>query len=395
MDKKRNNRLILVFTLLFGLTLSLTGCGSSKEGGGTPTPSQQSKENASTGGKIRIGVAGPFTGPIAQTGDTVKKAIELATEQINQAGGINGKQVELDIADDKADPKEAAVVANKFAADSTILGVLGHYTSSTTLAGAPIYNRANLSHISYGSTSPAVTTAGDYTFRDITTDAFDGEFVAQWTVDEGFKKIAILYENDDYGKGLADVYNQKVTSLGATVVLQEPYNLGETKDFSAILTKLKASGPDALFIAGQYNEAAMIIKQGKRQGITLPVFGSNGLYSDALIQLGGKDVEGLRAVGAFHSSADYPEAKAFIDSYKTKWGQEPDIWAAFAYDAAKIMFEAVKNGGEDRKKINDYLTTLKDFKGATGTTTFDQNGDCLKQPLKLIVKDAKFEIYKK
>lgn len=395
MGIRRNKGLMLVFTLLLGLTLVVSGCGSSKGGTSSSESSQKSNENSAAGGKVRIGVAGPFTGPIAQTGDTVKKAIELAAEQVNKAGGINGKQVELDMGDDKADPKEAAVVANKFAADSTIVGVLGHYTSSTTLAGSPIYNRAGLSHISYGATSPAVTEAGAYTFRDITTDAFDGEFVAQWTVDEGFKKIAILYENDDYGKGLADVYNKKITALGATAVMQEPYNLGETKDFSAILTKMKAAGPDALFIAGQYNEAAMIIKQGKRLGINLPVFGSNGLYSDALIQLGGKDVEGLRAVGAFHSSADYPEAKAFIDAYKAKWGQEPDIWAAFAYDAANIMFEGVKNGSEDRKKINEYLTNLKDFKGATGTTTFDNNGDCLKQPLKLVIKDGKFEIYKK
>ena len=384
MTRKKVPALIIVTVLLVSLIIS--GCGTTN----TTTSSQQA-----SGGKIKIGLAGPFTGPIAETGATVKKAVELAAEQVNQKGGINGKQVELVEEDDKADPKEAAAIANKFVADNTILGALADYTSSCTLAGAPIYNKSGLSHIAYGSTSPAVTNAGPYTFRDITTDAYDGAFVAQWTVDEGYKKIAILYENDDYGKGLADVYNNKITSLGAKAVMQEPYNLGETKDFSAILTKLKNAGPDAIFIAGQYNEAAMIIKQGKRLGVDLPVFGSNGLYSDALIQLGGQDVEGLRCIGAFHSSATYPEAKAFIDDYQKKWGSAPDIWAAFAYDAANIMFNAVKNGGEDRKKINDYLTTLKDFKGATGTTTFDQNGDCLKQPLKLIVKNGKFEIYNK
>ena len=383
-NKKRATQ-IFVAGLVFSLVIS--GCGT------TSVSTDDSK--ATTGGEIKIGVAGPFTGPIAETGATIKNAVELAAEEVNASGGINGKKIKLVIEDDKADPKESASIANKFAADTTILGVIANYTSSTTLAGAPIYNKVGLSQLSYGSTSPAVTNAGPYTFRDITTDAYDGEFVAQWTVDEGYKNIAILYENDDYGKGLADVYNKKVTSLGAKVVMQEPYNLGETKDFSAILTKMKNNNPDAIFIAGQYNEAAMIIKQGKRLGINYPVIGSNGLYSDALIQLGGPDVEGLLVIGAFHSSADYPEAKAFIDSYKSKFGSEPDIWAAFAYDAAKIMFDAVKNGGEDRKKINDWLTTMKDFKGATGTTTFDQNGDCIKQPLKLIVKNGKFEMYKK
>lgn len=377
-----------IFVAGLVLSLVMSGCG-------TTSVSTPDSSKATTGGNIKIGVAGPFTGPIAETGATIKKAVELAAEEVNKSGGINGKQIELVIEDDKADPKESASIANKFAADKSILGVIANYTSSTTLAGAPIYNKVGLSQLSYGSTSPAVTNAGPNTFRDITTDAYDGEFVAQWTVDEGFKNIAILYENDDYGKGLADVYNKKVTSLGAKVVMQEPYNLGETKDFSAILTKMKNNNPDAIFIAGQYNEAAMIIKQGKRLGINYPVIGSNGLYSDALIQLGGQDVEGLLVIGAFHRSADYPEAKAFIDAYKSKFGSEPDIWAAFAYDAAKIMFNAVKNGGEDRKKINDWLTTMKDFKGATGTTTFDQNGDCIKQPLKLIVKNGKFEMYKK
>ncbi|MBP1760166.1 MAG: putative high-affinity branched-chain amino acid transporter, amino acid-binding protein [Firmicutes bacterium] len=383
-NKKKFTR---IFAAALVLSLALTGCG-------TKSASTDSKKTENPG-KIKIGLAGPFTGAIAETGATIKNAAELATEQVNKAGGINGKQVELIEADDKADPKESAAIANKFVADTAVLGVLANYTSSCTLAAAPVYNKVGLSHIAYGSTSPAVTNSGVFTYRDITTDAYDGEFVAQWTIDEGYKSIAILYENDDYGKGLADVYNKKVTALGAKAVMQEPYNLGETKDFSAILTKLKNAAPDAIFIAGQYNEAAMIVKQGKRLGINLPVFGSNGLYSDALIKLGGAEAEGIRVIGAFHSSADYPEAKAFIDSYKTKFGQEPDIWAAFAYDAANIMFAAVKNGGEDRKKINDWLTTLKDFKGATGTTTFDQNGDCLKQPLKLIIKNGQFEIYKK
>lgn len=384
----RNKRkLTQIFAAGLVLSLAITGCGAKS--------AATDNSKAAPEGKIKIGLAGPFTGPIAETGGTIKKAVELAVEQANKAGGINSKQIDLLIADDKADPKEAAAIANKFVADPAILGVLGNYNSSCTLAAAPVFNKAGVAHIAYGSTSPAVTNAGLFTFRDITTDAYDGEFVAQWTIDEGYKKIAILYENDDYGKGLADVYNKKITALGAKAVMQEPYNLGETKDFSAILTKLKNAAPDALFIAGQYNEAAMIVKQGKRLGINLPVYGSNGLYSDALIQLGGADAQGIKVIGAFHSSADYPEAKAFIDTYKTKWGQDPDIWAAFAYDAANIMFAAVKNGGEDRKKINDWLTTMKDFKGATGTTTFDQNGDCLKQPIKLIIKDGKFEIYKK
>lgn len=385
----RKISLVLCGLLLVLSTAMLSGCGGGEKSGA---------ENKAAGGEskeIKIGVAGPFTGAIAETGTTIKNAVLLAEEQINKAGGINGKQVKLDLQDDKADPKEAAAVANKFASDKSILAVAGHYTSSTTLAGAPIYNRAGVVEVSMGSTSPAVTDAGPFTFRVIASDAYDGEFVAQWVINEGFKKIAVAYENDDYGKGLADVFKNKIESLGGKVVVFEPYNLGETKDFSAILTKFKAAQPDALFIAGQYNEAAMLLKQGKGIGFKLPVFGSNGLYSDALIKLGGAEVEGLRCVGSFHQSAPSQEAKDFIKAYKEKYGQEPDIWAAFAYDAVNVLIEGVKNGGEDRKKIMEYLTTLKGFKGATGVTTFDQNGDCMKEPLKLVVQNGKFELYQK
>lgn len=381
-----------VCVLICGLMLALSvvilgGCGGDGK--------KEGADSKSAGGEIKVGVAGPFTGAIAETGTTIKNAVLLAEDQVNKAGGINGKKVKLDLQDDKADPKEAAAVANKFVSDKSILAVVGHYTSSTTLAGAPIYNRVGLTELSMGATSPAITNAGPYTFRDIASDAYDGEFVARWMVEEGFNKIAVTFENDDYGKGLAEVFKKKVESLGGQVVAMEPYNLGETKDFSAILTKFKAAKPDSLFIAGQYNEAAMLLKQGKSIGFKLPVFGSNGLYSEALIKLGGADVEGIRCVGSFHKSDSSQKVKDFIKAYTEKYGQEPDIWAAYAYDAANILFEAIKNAGEDRKKINDYMTTLKGFEGATGITTFDQNGDCMKEPLKLIIQNGKFEIYKK
>ncbi len=380
---------VILCALLLVLSAALAGgCGGGEKSGGE-------SKSTGEGGEIKVGIAGPFTGAIAETGTTIKNAVLLAEEQINNAGGINGKKVKLDLQDDKADPKEAAAVANKFASDKSILAVVGHYTSSTTLAGSPIYNRVGLSHIGIGCTSPAITDAGPFTYRDITSDAYDGEFVAQWMIDEGFKNIAVAYENDDYGKGLAEVYKSKIEALGGKVVAMEPYNLGETKDFSAILTKFKSAKPDSLFIAGQYNEAAMLLKQGKGIGFKLPVFGSNGLYSDALIKLGGAEVEGLRCVGSFHKDASSQEAKDFITAYKAKYGQDPDIWAAYAYDAANILFAAIKNGGEDRTKINEYLTTLKDFKGATGVTTFDANGDCMKDPLKLVIKDGQFAMYQK
>ncbi|HHV71528.1 MAG TPA: branched-chain amino acid ABC transporter substrate-binding protein [Clostridia bacterium] len=378
---KRRGKLFTLLLVAVVLVSLLAGCG------------QQKEQEAKTG-EIKIGVAAPLTGASAQDGESIRKGVELAVEQINAKGGINGKLVKLEVADDKTDPKEAAIVANKLAQDKSILAIVGHFNSSATLAGAPIYNKEKVVHISPGSSSPAVTDAGPYTFRVITTDAFQGEYVAEWAVkDEGFKRIAIIYENTDYGKGLSDVFSASVKKLGAEVVANESYILGETKDFSTVLTKIKNAKPDLLFIGGLYNEAALIAKQAKRLGLNLPMMGVDALYSDALISLGGQDVEGLLLPGFFHYSSTNPVAQEFIKAYREKYNSDPGTYAAYAYDAANIIFEAIQKAGEDRQKIADYITNLKDFQGATGINTFDENGDVLKEPLRLIIKNGKFEIY--
>lgn len=376
--KARLFTLLLIVTVVASL---LAGCG------------QQSNQPA-TSNEIKIGLAAPLTGASAQDGETIKKGVELAIEQINAKGGINNKEVKLVVADDKTDPKEGAIVATKLAQDKSILAIVGHFNSSATLAGAPIYNKEKVVHISPGSSSPAVTDAGPYTFRVITTDAYQGEYVAEWAVtEEGFKKIAIIYENTDYGKGLSDVFTVAAKDQGAEIVANESYLIGETKDFSTVLTKIKNAKPDLLFIGGLYNEAALIAKQGKRLGLDIPMMGVDALYSDALIELGGKDVEGLLLPGFFHYSSDNPVAQEFIQAYRAKYNSDPGTYAAYAYDAANIIFDAIANAGEDRQKVADYITNLKDFPGATGKNTFDENGDVLKEPLRLIIKDGKFEIY--
>lgn len=380
---REKGKLFVLLVVVAVMISLLAGCGQQN---GQPAQSNE----------IKIGLACPLTGVSAQDGESIKKGVELAIEKVNSKGGINSKQVKLVVADDKTDPKEGAIVANKLAQDKSILAIVGHFNSSATLAGAPIYNKEKVVHISPGSSSPAVTNAGPYTFRVITTDAYQGKYVAEWALkDEGFKKIAVIYENTDYGKGLSDVFAAEVDSLGGEIVANESYLIGETKDFSAVLTKIKNAKPDLLFIGGLYNEAALIAKQGKRLGLNVPMMGVDALYSDALIELGGKDVEGLLLPGFFHYSSTNPVAQDFIKSYREKYNQDPGTYAAYAYDAANIIFEAITEAGEDRQKVADYITQLKDFQGATGINTFDENGDVLKEPLRLIIKDAKFEIYSK
>lgn len=302
---------------------------------------------------------------------------------------MKGRKIRVVSEDDRSDPKDAATVANKLANNKDVLAVIGHYNSSCTLAAAPIYNRAKILELSPGSTSPAVSKAGPYTARVIVTDAAQGEFVAKWMVnDKGFKRIAVLFENDDYGLGIKDVLMNKVPANGGQVVAVESYYLGETKDFNPIITKIRALKPDAVFIGGLYNEAALIAKQSADVGWKPAIFGVDGLYSPALASLGGAAVEGVRFAGFFHPEDKSPMVQDYVKAYKAKFNKEPGTYDAFAYDAMLVIAAAIENGGADRQAIGKQLRTLK-VAGVTGMNEFDEHGDVKKTPLKLIVKDGK------
>ncbi|MHB8061296.1 MAG: ABC transporter substrate-binding protein, partial [Ruminiclostridium sp.] len=262
-------------TFITGITLLitfLTGCASSGNG--------QSASSA-----IKIGLAAPISGAEAQYGEAFKTGAELAVKQVNDAGGINGKKVELVTFDDKGDSNEAVNVANKFVSDKNILGIVGNFNSSATLAAAPIYNSNKIVDVSPSSSSPKVTDAGDYIFRVITTDAFQADYIAKWSKEEGLKKVAIIYEQTDFGLGLSDVYSKSAEENDIEIVANESYVAGQTKDFSTIITKIKEKQPDAIFVGGVANDAALIIQQAQKLGVNVQFIGVDSLYSDALNQL--------------------------------------------------------------------------------------------------------------
>jgi len=336
-----------------------------------------------------IATVSPLTGTCAQDGTAIKNGAELAADAINRKGGIKGRKIRVISEDDRSDPKDAATVANKLVNNKEVLAVIGHYNSSCTLAAAPIYNRAKVLELSPGSTSPAVSKAGPYTARVIVTDAAQGEFVSRWMVkDKGYKRIAVLFENDDYGLGLKDVLMNKVPANGGQVVAVESYYLGETKDFNPIITKIRGLNPDAVFIGGLYNEAALICKQASDVGWKPPFFGVDGLYSPALPTLGGAAVEGLRFAGFFHPDRQSPIVQAYVKEFRTKYSKEPGTYDAFAYDAMCVIAAAINQGGASRQAIQQQLRTLK-VEGVTGTNEFDEHGDVKKNPLKLVVKGGK------
>lgn len=370
--------LIVLSVCLIISSLFLFGCGSSKSDA------------------IKIGVAIPLTGASAQDGEAIKNGVNLAAKLVNDEGGINGKKIELVVEDDKGDPSEAATVANKLAQDKSISAIVGHFNSSCTLAAAPIYNQAGVAHVSPGSSAAAVSKAGDYTFRVITTDAVQGTSLMNWAVkDLGYKNIAVLYENTDYGSGLADVVSKAAGDLNAKIVAKEAYEVGST-DFSTLLTKVANSQADVIIVGGLYNETALIAKQKNNFGLSkMQIMGVDAIFSDALIKLGGASVNGIKLTGYFSEASQDSAAKNFISKYKEAYKSTPSTYAAYGYDAALVIIESIKKAGTDRKAIRDYMANIKDLQGATGNNSFDENGDVIKQPLRLVINDGKFTITEK
>ncbi len=366
--------------LAVAMVAGVVGCGGS----------------GSSADAVKIGLATPLTGASAQDGKAIQNGANLAVKMKNEAGGINGKTVEVVAEDDKGDSSEAATVANKLAQDDSILAVIGHFNSSCTLAGAPIYNNAGVVEISPGSSSAAVTDAGDYTFRVITTDAVQGQYLADWCVNDlGYKNVAILYENDDYGLGLADVAEEETGKLGAKTVVKEAYEVGQT-DFSTVLTKVAASDAEVLIIGGLYNETALIAKQMADNGLgDMQIMGVDAIYSGALIDLGGEAVDGIKLTAYFSENSDNAKSQEFVTAYQEEYGEVPGTYAAYAYDAALVVMDAIENAGEDRVAIRDYMSKIEGFEGSTGTATFDKNGDVIKAPLRMEIQDGKYTIVEK
>jgi branched-chain amino acid transport system substrate-binding protein len=379
----KRKHLIWVILLVFLTSIALVGCGGQQAG----------KEQGGGGDKIVIGWVAPLTGTAANQGEQLLNGAKQAIEEINSAGGIDGKQLILDPQDDKSDPKEAANIANKFTSDSNVVAVIGNYNSSCALAGAPIYNEAKLPMITSG-TSPVISKEhGEYVFRISVTDSFQGKYVTDWIFKDGFKKPALLYENNDYGRGLKEVVEKEVQNLGGSIPFEETYMMGETKDFTGILTKLKSTDADCLFIAGLYTEGALIAKQAKQLGINLPIYSNEALFEQVYIDLAGDAAEGTKVCGLLLPTDPDPVIQKFVNDYKSKFSKEGGTFAAFGYDTAKVIANAIKAVGPDREKIKEYLKTMPEYAGVSGKITFDKEHDAVRAELKkLIVKDKKFEL---
>lgn len=353
--------------------------------------------------EVRVAVAGPLTGNAAAFGEMIKRGAELKAKEINDAGGINGMKLTLIFGDDAGTEKEARAVATRFATDRRILAVVGHFNSSCSLAGKPIYAENGIVELSPGSTNVSVCEGSDWTFRNLYRDDFQGEFIAKYikNVLTELQSVGVLFDNDDYGRGLKDAFTAEAETIGLNIVAAEAYDRDNT-DFKAQLTSIKAKNPDAIFVSGLYSQAALIVKQAREAGITAQFFGADGVDSPDFLEIAGEAAEGTYLTTPFTFGAGSDEALKVARAFEAEFGVAPDTWAALTYDATGMIAEAIEktyNKGaqlaENRKAIRDHLASLdtaaEGYKGITGLTYFDKNGDTLNKPAYVkVVKDGKF-----
>lgn len=365
----------------------------------TPTaaPSKDSAPaQAKTSESIVFGLAAPMTGDAANYGVMLESGTRLAVDEINITGGIGGRKVELQVGDDKCDPYEGSLVAQRMVADSKIFAVIGHVCSSCTLAGGPIYEKAGLTAMTVSSTNPEVTKKGwTRVFRTIAHDGMQGPLMAEFAAKTlGKKKLAIMYANTDYGKGLLDATVPEVPKFGGEIVAKETYIPGVDKDFASQLTKIAQAKPEALLLLTDYAEGGLLSKQRMAAGLSgVTVIASAGNQHEQFIKLGGDGAEGAYIMVYFDPEKPDQLTQDFVKKYQAKYNKMPSEQAAYGYEAPYIYKLAIEKGAT-KQNLHETLRSVE-YKGLTGTTKFDQTGDVSgKGQAVLIVKGGKFTSYK-
>ena len=377
MKLKKVMSVLLASAVMLG---ALTGCGGDKK-------------EAKKADTVKVGVFLPLTGDNAAGGELELRGVKLAHKLHPE---VLGKKVELVVADNKSDKAESASVAARLIEKDKVCALIGTYGSSLAMAAGNIVKEAKVPAIGTSCTNPQVTANNDYYFRACFIDPFQGTVMANYAYKQGARKVAIVQEvSNDYSVGLAKFFKDafvKLTNDPDCIVDIANYQTGD-KDFTAVLTNLKAKNPDAVFAPGNFTESALLIKQARQLGMTIPFMGGDTWETQEFIDVGGKEVEGAVMSTAFdREKASTPEAQKFLKAYTDEYKAEPSALSAMAYDAYLITVDAIKRANStDSQKIRDALAATKDLEAVTGKTTFDKNGDPIKAAVIKEVKDAKFK----
>ncbi|MCB8878000.1 ABC transporter substrate-binding protein [Acidisoma silvae] len=322
---------------------------------------------------VKVGVSGPLTGPLAQYGAQWKRGFDLALIQINGAeGGIHGRPLSYDFEDSQNDPRQAVAIAQKFVADPAILVELGDFSSTTSMAASPIYQRGKLVQLGFTNSHPRFTATGDYIWSPSLSQADEQPQLADLAITKlGFKRPAVIHLNTDWGKTATDLFTQAAKARGATIVDSEGY-LPDERDFRSTLTRAVQAKPDGLVLESYYSDGALIVRQAREQGITLPIAAVGSIYSPKFIELAGNAANGIYTESEFFPADPRPEVQAFVKSYQDKYQSAPDAFAAFAYDALILTAAVLRQYGTTRQEFQAGLSKVSGVPSVIfGTIKFD------------------------
>ena len=340
---------------------------------------------------IRLGEYGALSGDTATFGQTTHEGVQMAVDEINAAGGLKGKLIQLSTEDDQGKPEQAALVVEKLISDDQVHAVIGEVASSNSLAAAPIAQRHGVPMISPSSTNPKVTQQGDYIFRVCFIDPFQGKVAAKFALGALHAKTAAILrdQKSDYSIGLADVFTKEFTAAGGQIVDDKAYTAGDV-DFKAQLTGLRDKKPDLIYVPGYYSEVGLIARQARELGLKQPLMGGDGWESPELYKIGGAALEGCYFSNHCAPDSTEPVVKNFVSKYTARWGHAPGALAMLGYDAVKVFADAVKRAPDlSGAALRDALAKTKDFPGVTGGISMDANRDAVKSAVILKIKDGK------
>ncbi|TMQ94424.1 branched-chain amino acid ABC transporter substrate-binding protein [Actinomadura soli] len=357
-------------------------CGSGDDSGGS--------------GAIKIGVPAPLSGDSASAGQDILAAARVAADEINKAGGVDGRDVQIVEADDQCSAQQGAQAAQKLL-NSGVVAVAGGYCSSAAVPAIPIFGRRSVPFVLDASTNPGLTDTGKgKVFRTCGRDDNQGLVAAKFMTGQlGAKRIALLHDNTTYAKGLADATANSAKQAGGQVVYQDALQPGQS-DYSPVLTKVASTKPDVLYFTGYFAEAGLLMKQRKQLGLKFALMGGDATTDSTVLKTAGTAADGYIATTA-PLAKDLPAAAKFVAAYKAAHNADPGPFSVYEYDAVKVIAKAIEDAGSTKgKDVIDALRKMKDFPGITGPITFDDKGDRT-DPLYITVQvqGGAFTAYKK
>lgn len=342
------------------------------------------------GDAIKVGLIAPLTGDVKTFGESARNGAMLAIEEVNEAGGINGKKIRVITSDDKNDPMEAANAGSKLIDMDGVVVILGSVSSKCSVPLSDKCQASKIPMITPTSTNPKVTVTEDgkhkdYVFRACFIDPFQGQVAAKFARDSlKVQTAAVMYDvGNDYSKGLADFFRAAFEERGGKVVAFESYAKDDV-DFSALLTKLKRQVPDLLFIPDYYNKVGLIAKQVRQLGLKAQLLGGDGWDSPQMLEIGGEAIYGAYFTNHYSPEDPRPEVQEWVSKYQAKYGQRPDALATLGYDGALLLIQALRNALKlEPKEIRDALSQTKDFPCVSGRISFDEWGNPIKSAVVL------------